>query len=287
MKLVGLCLARNEDYILGFTARVALNWCDSLIILNHGSTDGTADIIEEIQAQSSGRVSVLSEPAGETWDEMTHRQELLTWGRQIGGTHFAIIDADEALTANLWFDVRRHIETLPARGMLELPGYNLRKGITSYHENGVWSDRWFSTAFKDDPRASWDGNKFHQRAPENVRWFPVRPVPQGQGGILHFWGASERRLHEKHRLYRVTERVRFLDKPVADIERMYSLAEKGDPKTPRYGTPETWTYSKTPAAWWPGALTDYINLDRDPWQKAEADRLIEQYGREHFNGLSV
>ena len=53
--------------------------------------------------------------------------------------------------------------------MIELPGYNLRDCISRYHANGIWGKRWFSLAFKDNPRLHWAGNKFHHREPHGMQ----------------------------------------------------------------------------------------------------------------------
>ena len=41
MKLICLMPARNEDWIIGLSARAALMWCDELIVMDHASTDRT------------------------------------------------------------------------------------------------------------------------------------------------------------------------------------------------------------------------------------------------------
>ena len=48
MNLVGMMLARNEAHEIGLTARVALRWCDTLLILDHASTDDTPRIINAL-----------------------------------------------------------------------------------------------------------------------------------------------------------------------------------------------------------------------------------------------
>ena len=99
MLLTALMPVRNEDWIIGFSLRAALQWCDNAVAINHASTDRSAEIIEEIQRET-GRVTVLNEPDPK-WDEMNHRQRMLDEGRRIGGTHFAIVDADEVITGHL------------------------------------------------------------------------------------------------------------------------------------------------------------------------------------------
>jgi hypothetical protein len=189
--------------------------------------------------------------------------------------------------------------------MLELPGYNLRASLDRYHSNGIWGQRWFSCAFKDQPEAHWAGDKFHSRNPAGVKWQPWRPIKQGEGGILHLWGASERRLRAKHSLYKITERLRFPAKPTTEIERMYNLWRSKDDELISYPKqwPNDWEYADVPDAWWrhEGNLrSDIVGSDigphetlgqrallEIPWQEAEVRRLVQEHGSEKFKGLDL
>ena len=223
---------------------------------------------------------------GGEWKEMEHRQWMLELARKASATHIAMIDADEVLTANLTEEplygvkpIRSLVETLAPGQMLELPGYNLRGSLDRYHSNGIWGNRWFSVAFKDTPEAYWAGDKFHSRNPAAVKWQNWRPIKQGEGGILHLWGASERRLRAKHALYKVVERTRFETKTVAAIDDLYNLAIK-----PR----ETWSFEVTPLEWWKHQVPrDCIAPHAEPWQEAEVRRLVAEHGKEKFQGLDL
>lgn len=309
MKLVGICPVRNEDWCLGFTLRVALKWCDEVVVLVHASTDTSKRIVWELQGQYPERVHHLGDE-DTTWKEMEHRHVLLELARVWDATHIAMIDADEFLTGNLLCPtgspetvrgatndaprIRDEIRYLEPGQLMELPGYNLReKGAGShdhemrdwkytwqYHGNAVWGNRWFATAFRDQPAAHWAGDRFHHREPMGVNWRRWRPIQQGDGGTLHLWGASERRLRAKHALYRVTERLRWPDKPAAEIERLYSLAT-----TPR----EPWTFKAVPSEWLaPYAdLLQYLHIDAEPWQESYVRSLLQEHGRAKFDGLDL
>lgn len=277
---------RNEAWVLGLSTRVALMWLDELVVLNHASCDRSVDILADIQREHPGRVHLVSVHET-TWDEMQHRQFMLELARAKGATHIAIVDADEILTANLVKQVKQWVEMLAGGACLHLPGYNLRGGLNRYHSNGIWGRRWFSTAFRDDPRLHWSGDKFHSREPLGMRLNPTRFIEQGQGGVMHLWGVTERRLRAKSALYKVTERVRWPDKPVATIEEMYNWAIKGQEGHPSYGTPATWTYADVPESWWkPYHKLPYVEHG-EPWQEAEVRRLLQVHGREHFRGLDL
>jgi hypothetical protein len=288
MKLIAMMPLRNEAWIAGLSIRVALQWCDEVVALNHSSTDQTAEICHLIGKEYYERFRVWETSEG-NWPEMAHRQALLQHARERGATHVAIVDADEILTGNLLPTIRQAIEAMPRGYCLQLPGYNLREGIDKYHSNGVWGNRWFSVAFADDARLHWAGERFHHREPMGAKLLPYRPIAHGEGGVMHLWASSLRRLHEKHRLYRVTEALQFPEKSRAEIEHMYSLAERGDPSNAAYGTPGTWTYRDVPPEWWATykPLMQYLDVGAYPWQRAEVERLIAEHGRERFSGLTL
>jgi hypothetical protein len=294
MRLVGLMPVRNEAWCLGFTLRIALKWCDEVVVLAHACTDGTDDILKQVSDEVDSRLQIIECPEPE-WAEMVHRQRLLDWARIDGASHIAIIDADEFVTANLLpsederrqgsAHIRDYVEACMPGHLLELPGYNLREMpgqplTMRYHANGVWGSRWFATAFMDSPALNWQGDRFHHREPFGCGWNRWRPVQQGYGGTVHLWGASERRLRAKHVHYRLTERLRWPDKPVSDIERLYSLAT-----APR----EPWYYHQLPPTWIePYAdLMQYLDIDAEPWQETEVRLVLETHGRDHFRGLDL
>jgi len=290
MKLIATMPARNEGWIIGLSARVALMWCDEIVILNHASTDDTAERIGELQEQHPFRVHVISVPEAQ-WSEMRHRQDMLDLARTKGATHIAIIDADEILTPDL-FNFPRSALLKPNDGqILQLPGYNLRCSLNRYHLNGLWGDRWFSVAFADNPRfywASWGRDQYdhHHREPFGMTCQSYRPVGQGRGGVMHLWGVTDRRLRAKHALYKVTERLRWPEKPIKEIDRMYSLWKTGS----HPNEPNTWQFADVPKAWWEpyeDLVAKYLHVDAEPWQENEVRRLIDKHGPERFRGLDL
>lgn len=286
MKLIATIPVRNEAWVLGLSARVALMWCDELCILNHASTDRTPELIADLQGEYPGRVHVVSMP-GEVWTEMQHRECLLEMARQKGATHIVIVDADEILTGDLHSVANCFREGWEHQtDILQLPLYNMRSEIDRFHINGTWGQRWASVAFKDYPWLNWAGDCFHHREPFGMTLQPYRPVSQGNGGVMHLWGVTEKRLVAKHALYKLTEAIKWPEKSRRDIDQMYSLAIHGRPP---HDMPAGWQYQKAPPSWWLpyGPLMQYLDLDAEPWQIEECWRLVKKHGREAFTGLDL
>lgn len=276
MKIIAMMPARNEGWVLGLSLRAALRWCDEVVLGLHACEDDTNSILGSLPPDEALRVEVLTFTETD-WPEMAHRQQLLEAARRRGATHLAIVDADEVLTSDLQPAIRQLIAATPTDSILSLPLYNLRGGVHQYHANGVWGKRWLSLAFVDDLQLGWTGDGYHHREPHGPLLAQYRPVRQGAGGVMHLWGASERRLRAKHAYYRLLEAARWPTKPRVAIEKLYSLATRDD----------GWVFAQVPAPWWEGYDLSCLRLDDEPWQETECLRLWMQQGPEMFEGLDL
>lgn len=281
MKLIALMPARNESWVIGLSLRAALRYCDEAVVLEHASTDETPAILAEIAAEHPGCVTILSEPEG-TWREMAHRQRLLNAACERGATHCAIVDADEVLTGDLLAHVRPVIERLPAGTYLRTRMLAMWRGIDAYRDDrSVWSNRDdLALAFPVGPAIGWhaaNGYDHHHREPYGVRQRGI--MLERDGGVMHLQFASWRRLVAKHALYKMVERIRWPEKPVFQIDAMYSQAlnEAGFRTSP--APPQWWRQYKE--------LLPHLHLDHIPWQEAECRRLWAEYGVEYFRGLNL
>lgn len=286
--IVGLMPTRGDDWCIGLTLRAALSWVDQVLVFYHNPPDCSADetmsIIMALPEADKQRIVVVGEDKPD-WDEMRHRQTMLELGRAMGGTHFAIIDSDEFLSANVRDRIRGLVSNLRPGYILRCPLYNVRNGIRQYHSNGLWGDRVTTVAFGDAQNMCWSGDKFHSREPEGLR-AEVPVLNQGDGGVVHLWAASEERLIQKHRVYKIVERLRWPEKPVREIEKKYS--ECMTDRIPM--TRAMWEFTPTPAEWldpYSEWISRYLDVDRPPWQRLFADQMIELHGADRFAGLSI
>lgn len=287
MKLIALIAARNEDWILGFSARAALMWCDEIVILDHASTDRTLAIANQIWDDNADRVTVIQEPDPE-WREMEHRQRMLEMARQRGATHIAMVDADEVLTANLVPTIRETIENMQSGVVLQLPWLCLANGIGQVYSAGMWGEQDVSVAFEDDPRLYWaaenDGYCFHHRQPRGRPMPAIRRFPLRDAGLLHFQFANMRRLRAKQALYQMIEVTRWPSrKRPNEIAALYG-------RTVREA--ETGGCNPVPLELWLGFgyerfIADHLRIDAEPWQEAECKRLWSEHGPEKFAGLNL
>lgn len=285
MRLIGLMTARNEAWVIGASLRAALRWCDAMVVLDHASTDYTRWIVEDVAEDHPGRIHLLTE-ADPTWNEMEHRQRTLDFGRAMGGTHFAIVDADEILTGNFLDGIRGQIEHLQPGGHLQVGMPCMWRSLDRYRVGqSIWANRFdLCVAFADAPGLCWAKHNgaspdHHARAPRGSQC--VARAYGTPGGVMHLQFAPWRRLVAKHALYKVMERVKYPLKPVDDIERMYNLAPLSEGSDLQV--------AEALASWWePYAnIRRFIDLDAEPWQEAEVRRIVGERGLNYFIGLNL
>ena len=312
MKIIGLMAARNESWILGLSARAALMWLDELVILDHASTDKTAQIGFDVRAEHPGRVVQLYEE-NQVWEEMRHRQRMLDEARLRGATHICYIDADEILTGNLLDPVHGQtakriyglFSICPPNSILQIPWLALRGSIGQVHVSGPWADNQVASfGFVDSPELGWKARgeekyDFHHRAPMGrplVPWTPLgnmNPLVRQlrNAGLMHVQFVQGRRLRAKQALYKVTEVLRWPGRePVEMVDQRYNLAVYGQYKTPGPGWQGPMGLAEAPMDLWWGPyahLMCHLDTKQVPWQEAEVLKALEEHGPKRFAGLDL
>jgi glycosyl transferase family 2 len=286
MKLICLMPCRNEDWIIGLSARAVLMWVDHLVVLDHASTDDSSRILRAVQEEHPGRVTVLVEDSP-VWEEMRHRQRMLDEARNLGATHIAMIDADEVLSGQLLLLIRDWYVQIPTGGVFQLPWLALRDNIHTRITDGVWGP-WqrASCGIRNEPHWHWtarDGYDFHHRHPMGAtpRWCsPPQAIQQGTG-LMHLQFVSTRRLLAKQALYKMTEVIRWPGRDnTSEINKRYDYAGIDSHRAA--------VAQMSPAAWWPYAqLMAHLCVHAEPWQERECKRLWAEHGARKFQGLDL
>ena len=300
MKLVGIMPVRNEDWVLGLSARAALMWCDELVVFLHACTDRSRMIAGDIEQESKGQLFMMHND-DPTWSEMSHRWAMLTVARARGATHIAIVDADEVLTGNLlnWPGIRQIISGLPENVVYQLPWLGLARSTDQYLTSGTFGlGQRVSMAFKDFPGAHWksqgpEGYDFHHREPFGISGGAGR-LQHAQGGLMHLQFLSVRRLRAKQALYQITEVLRWPGRETPE-----QLAKKYG-RAVYESDPAHFATAPVPAEWWAPYQHLMKHLDigvfsarhrryiyAEPWQEREVRRLVKEHGREKFAGLDL
>ena len=281
MKLVGLMVVRNEDWVVAASLKAALDWCDEVVFVDHSSSDGTVDIYNSLAGSNPRRIHYSRWDELEHWNEMEVRQHSLLVARKHKATHCAIIDADEILTANLTDVIRGQIAKLNGGECLEVPMLAMRSLDSYQDDDSVWSKAWLTLAFRDVPSLSWqpdvDGYEHHHRAPYGTSGFKKFLSKKADGGVMHLQFANERRLLAKHWLYAYVDHLRWTGREtVNQLNAKYSQALLTPGKL-----------AHIPDTFWRGIDRNAIDLDGLPWQESELRRLVAKHGEERFDGIKL
>jgi hypothetical protein len=279
MKLIGLMPARNEGWVIGFSLRALLQWADAVVVLLHACEDDTAAIVDQIRVETGDRVIPIIEPNPD-WNEIDFHQRMLECGRRLGGTHFAVIDADEVVTANLLPHIRGWIESLKPGQLLKLPWPSLWNSLDQWR-----SDRCHDLplAFGDHPDLGFHprrgGYQIHQRQPQPLEW--ARSWIEGSvGGLMHLQHVSAERARARQAKHQMHEFLRWPGFRGGAAQ----IAERHNRALDETGL----TLAPVPASWWAYDLDrSLIAPDREPWESRECRRMLASHGAAAFQGLTL
>ncbi len=257
-----------------------------MIVLDHASSDRTPEIIEEVAREWPGRLHHRREN-DPVWRETAIRQRLLEEGRDLGATHFWVVDADEMVAGDLVPCIRPWLASLAAGQSLSLPWFPIWRSLDWRRRDGnaYWCANRTHYGFRDHPAVC------YQTRPERSKYdIHVRKpaLPGGErafggeepaSGVMHFVAADWRRLVAKTAWYKMIETVRFGDRSAAELNAFYDqdVDEAGLALVP------------VPAGWWSPyrAWRRHAGLESRSWFEEECQRMWRQHGPERFAGLEL
>lgn len=279
-KIVGLIPARNEKHIISQCLRALAMFTDAIVYLDDASTDESLQIVESLRSECNIEKIIRKNE----WlrDEPGDRNLMLQAGREIGGTHFIVIDADEMLSSNLLDNacLTETIRKLQPGDRLALNWIQLWKDIDEYRfDNSVWTWNYKEIIFCDDRHCSYASEFIHTpRVPEGLsgRSFKLEGY---SAGLLHFQFVNWRNLLIKQSWYRCLERIREPNKSIDEINQRYapSIDETGLGLKP---SPRIWFYG------YPFFDRTVFDLPEE-WREKQILGWFDQYGRDYFAGLDI
>jgi len=279
-KIVGLVPARNESPIIQQCLRALALYTDAIVYLDDASTDDTLDKVRSV-AQECNVEKII---AKEVWyrDEPGDRNKLLQAGRDIGGTHFIVIDADEMLTANCLKNnyLRKIILSLKPGDDLRLNWILAWKSTDKYRfDKSMWTYNYKDFIFCDDGKCYYNSEFLHtRRTPSNLSG-KLYTLTGYTYGMLHFQFVNWRNLLVKQFWYHCLERIRQPNKSDAAINARYA---------PTLDT--TGVETKPAPSYWFDAYTFFdpsVYKLPEEWREKQVVGWFDEYGRDHFAGLNI
>ena len=281
-KIIGLVPVRNEATIIAQCLKALALHTDAIIVLDDASEDDTVSMVESL-AQQCHIAKIICK---KTWirDEPGDRNALLKAGREIGGTHFIVIDADEILTANCLSNniLKKRILELKPGDKLCITWIQLWRSVDQYrHDKSCWSNQQGDFIFCDSGTAFYSSDFIHtSRSPNNNMPGKVYSFDTTYTyGLMHFQFVNWNNLLVKQAWYRCLERIRDPKKSISTINEIYKDSKN-----------ETGIVLKRSHADW---FEGYYFFDKsrylmgESWQKKQVVQWFAHYGKDFFKGLDI
>jgi glycosyltransferase involved in cell wall biosynthesis len=198
MRILSICVVRDEHDIIQETITCALEWSDRIFVLDNGSTDGTWEQLQEFAARNS-EISLVGRELGAFRDEL--RGEVYSMCRHEAdpGDWWCWLDADEFYID----DPRTFLKRIPPRfGFVRSATFNYYftdRDLAAYERD---PESWLRRPVQDRLRYyenNWSEGRF-VRHRADLRW-AGKIWPPNRGRI------HRRRIRLKHFQYRSPEQI--------------------------------------------------------------------------------
>lgn len=279
-KIVGLIAARNEQLLIKQCLLSLARYTDAIVYLDDASDDDTLKVVESL-AQECQIEKIIRK---QKWhrDEPGDRNAMLRAGREIGGTHFIALDADELFTSNCLDNnfLREQIVKLQPGDKILLNWIQLWRSLHQYRFDGsVWTWNYKGFIFCDDGQCSYSSAFIHTpRIPQNLSGSSKR-IEGYDYGVMHFQFVNWRNLLVKQSWYRCLERIRHPQKPLAKINQRYAPSKD----EANLGV------SDSPYKWFSGYefFDPSIYNFPEKWREKQVLQWFAEHGREYFAELDI
>ena len=294
MKLITLITFRNEEHFLRTPISSVLELADEIVCINDKSSDNS-----KIAAEQMGAIvydNTLSNELGSTENEI--RNSLLNLGRDHKGTHFIILDADEAISSNFRNNAHLINDLKPGQSM-ELQWLAMWKSFTRFkNDKSVWSNSYKDFIYCDSKELNFQSTVFKNKEFKkyDVAW-PTHPprTPAIKkirhtiktGAVLHFQFSNWEAFQIKQCWYRCSELIQSDGTNIDETNNKYRI-----------------TLEK------PGIVTDILNQFRTKqlpkdlyediefpnskniysqslWRLEQIKDWFETFGKEYFKELNI
>jgi glycosyltransferase involved in cell wall biosynthesis len=281
-KIVALTSVKNESIQLELFLRSISMFSDAICLYDDHSEDDTVEIARALAIECN--IERIIENKAKTWylNENRYRQALLDAGREIGGTHFITLDADEVFTSNLCIndELKKKILSLNPGDTLQLVWIQLWRSIKHYrYDNSIWTNNYKTFVFADDGVCNYHKQDLHLlRNPLNLKGKTYR-LDGYDFGVMHFQFVNWKNLLIKQAWYRCLEHIQYPKKPVKNINQLYAPSKDEEGLMLR----------NSPDEWFVGYpfFDPSIYEKQERWRENDVIKWFEEYGTSYFEDLDI
>jgi glycosyltransferase involved in cell wall biosynthesis len=279
IKIVALLPFKNEAHVLPSYLSTVVPLVEQVIAIDDASDDNSAEILRE------AGVDVYSweqEKMKYGWAELGIRQRLLELGRETGGTHFVVLDADETFTRPFLGIAHKVLERLEPGQRVRLQWLAMWKSTDHYRDdNSVWSNNFKDFVFRDDGKIEYP--KIWMHTPRTPGPFSNNEVDlvlnPKYGAVMHFQFSDWDRFQIKQSWLRMSEFVR--DGNAAAVNNKYAITLDD----------ENTIVTPTPSEWTEGIVLPKASYHDDTinefWRLKRIEEFFEEYGPDYFKQLNI
>lgn len=279
MKTIALLPFRNEAHVLPSYLSSVKPVVDEIIAIDDGSTDSSRDIMVSAGATV---YSWEEQRLKSGWAELGIRQRLLELGRESKGTHFIVLDADEAFTGNFLARASKIVSRLEPGQRLLMQWLAMWKCVDHYRDDySVWSNNFKDFIFRDDGKSQYPNVWMHTpRTPGQYADKEKDLVLNNKfGAVMHFQFSDWDRFQIKQAWCRMSELIRDPGTE-ASINSKYQIT-LDDENAKVSALPEDWKAGIVMPSF------TYEMSNDDFWRLQDISRWFETYGPEHFRNLQI
>lgn len=281
MKIIALLPFKNESKFLHSYISSIKFVCDGIIAYDDNSEDDGKDIISSYKSDNFFVKIITDANRGHEWRVDKIRNFLIDQGRQMGGTHFVCLDADEAFTSNFTKNGRKIISKLSPGQSLRMQWLALWKDLYHYRDDkSPWSNNYKDFIYCDDGK---------EKIKEIYLCEPRTPAAEKNklilnekyGAVMHFQFADWQRFQLKQAWYRCKELLK--GKPVHAINEKYSIT------LDVFGSKII--LNKMPDSWYENFKMPMIEsqtiTEENCWHLREINKMFAEHGKEKFSKLDI
>jgi len=277
MKIIALLPFRNEERFIPSYLSCVVPAVDEIIAIDDNSNDQSAELLR------TGGATVYSSDMKEVagWPEFGIRQKLLQLGREAGGTHFVILDADETFTGQFPKYIRAICKRMKPGRKLRLQWLAMWKSVDHYKDdNTVWSNNFKDFIYCDDGTSEYPNVWMHTpRTPGNGTDESNSDILNTKyGAVYHFQFSDWTSFQIKQCWLRCSELLKGKGSPIA-INQKYAITLDQESRL-----------SAIPDDWKEGVVFPTVTCKVDPkelWRFKQLEEWFKKHGPEYFGELHI